>query len=408
MKKQLFLWSIVMLSIIALFCGNAVAGAKITISDDAEINLGFRLQALYLRTDDDSDKDGKFENVDDFKIRRARIRLGADVTELFSMFLQTEFTQEGGSGGDVRLIDAFIKVKPHKLAHFIIGENMAPATRQNLTSSGGPLTADRMGIVYKNLTWGTRALSRFANSTYSDGDAGLRGDVDVRDLGVTLFGSTSLREDAHLKYYLGIYDGIQKASEDKERFAGRVQLNFFDAEPNYYNLSTYLGKKKTVGVGAAFDTQSSVAMDLATMDDVDYTMYTFDVFSDYPVGNGTLTFEAAYIDLDLDSATMLDPSGSGNPASARNAKQSQGNGWYAQAGYYINKWQPWVGYETWDSDASNDKGSFDAYRIGLTYFFAGHNANIKIGYEHFEADEDFTGTKEDSIDTFLAGVYITY
>ncbi|MHC4256710.1 MAG: porin [Planctomycetota bacterium] len=408
MMKKLFLWSIVMLSIIALFYGNAMAGAKITINDNAEINLGFRLQSLYLNTDSDIDGDGSFESLDDFKIRRARIRLGADVTQYFSLFLQTEFAQGAGSGGDVRLIDAFAKIKPHKLAHFVIGENMAPVTRQNLTSSGGLMTVDRPGITYKNLTWGARALSTFSNVTYGDSASGLSGDVDVRDLGVTLFGSTSFREDAHLKYYLGVYDGIQEAGEDKERFAGRAQFNFFDAEPNYYGVSTYLGKKKTIGVGAAFDTQTSVAVDLATGDDVDYAMYTFDVFADYPVGDGTLTFEAAFLDLDLDDATMLDPVGKGLMSDAKNAKQSQGDGWYVQAGYYINKWQPWVGYETWDSDASNDKGDFDALRVGLTYFYAGHNANIKIGYEHFKADEDFTGKKEDSIDTLLVGVYMTY
>ncbi len=88
--------------------------------------------------------------------------------------------------------------------------------------------------------------------------------------------------------------------------------------------------------------------------------------------------------------------------------QSQGDGWYAQVGYYINKWQPWFGYEKWDADASNDKGDFDAYRVGLTYYFAGHNANIKIGYEHFEADEEFTGMTEDTIDTILVGAYMTY
>lgn len=401
MKKQIFLYSIVLLSILALFSGNAMAGAKIKINDDASINLGFRLQTLYLNTDSDLNGDGSFETLDDFKIRRARIRLGADVTKLFSLFLQTEFSQGVGSGGDVRMIDAFLKVKAHKLATFVIGENMAPVTRQNLTSSGGLMTVDRPGISYKNLTWGTRALSTFSNVTYSDGDAGLRGDVDVRDLGITLFGSTSIQDDVHVKYYLGIYDGIQNASQDKERFVGRIQVNFFDAEPGYYGLSTYLGKKKTVGIGAAFDSQSSVDIDTATSKVIDYSMYTFDVFTDYPVGDGTLTFEAAIVNLDLDDATTL-------TGTSKNAQQSQGSGWYVQAGYYINKWQPWVEYETWDSDAASQKGDYDSYRVGLTYFYAGHNANFKVGYEHFEADVNFTGKTEKEINTLVAGVYITY
>ena len=70
-------------------------------------------------------------------------------------------------------------------------------------------------------------------------------------MGVTLFGSGSLSDTSHLKYYLGFYDGIQASGSDKSdrnlRMTARAQLNLFDAEAGYYNLSTYLGKKKTLG-----------------------------------------------------------------------------------------------------------------------------------------------------------------
>lgn len=122
-----------------LMVSNAGAGAKVQINEDAEIDLGFRLQTLYLNTDRDLDADGSFEKVGDFLVRRARLRLDADVNQNVSIFLQTEFSQEGASGGNVRLIDAFVKFKLNKLATIIIGENMAPVTRQNLTSSGGLL-----------------------------------------------------------------------------------------------------------------------------------------------------------------------------------------------------------------------------------------------------------------------------
>ncbi len=74
------------------------------------------------------------------------------------MFLQTEFAEEAGTGADMRIIDAFVTLKPHKLAYLYLGENMAPVLRQNLTSSGGLMAVDRPAVIYKNLTWGTRAL----------------------------------------------------------------------------------------------------------------------------------------------------------------------------------------------------------------------------------------------------------
>ncbi len=397
MRKRLLVYLLVVLAVLAFQATSALAGATIQISDDSKIDLGFRLQALYLNTDSDIDSDGGFESLDDFKVRRGRIRLGADITKWVSMFLQTEFAEpEAGTGADMRVIDAFVQLKPHKLANLYMGENMAPVLRQNVTSSGGMMAIDRPGVIYKNLTWGTRALSTFANTTFGDTDAGLRGDVDVRDTGLTLFGSDSLTEMVHFKYYLGVYDGVQNAGDDSERYAARVQVNFFDPEPGYYNLSTYLGKKKTVGFGAAYDSQDDVDADASG--NIDYRMFTFDAFADYPVGPGYLTFEAAYIDLDLDDGGVI--------STGKTAKNSQGDGFYTQAGYFINNWQPWIEYEDWSSDGTD--GGYDLTRVGLTYFIKGHNANIKVGYESFNADENIGSTNEDSIDTFVTGFYVTY
>ncbi|HEX9776904.1 MAG TPA: hypothetical protein VGA63_02065 [Geopsychrobacteraceae bacterium] len=394
------------LLLVVVCASTALAGAELKINEEAKINLGFRLQTLYLTQDRDLDGDGDFESHDDFKIRRARLRLGADVTKQIGIFLQTEFSEDAAAGGDVRMIDAFVQLKPHKLANIFIGENMAPGPRQTLTSSGALLALDRPGITYKSLTWGARAVTQFANTTYADADSGLRGDVDVRDTGITLFGTHSFNAALHVKYYLGIYDGIQQADADDERVAGRLQVNFFEAEEAYYELSTYLGKKKTVALGAAFDRQASVAADLAGGSDADYALYSVDLFADYPLGPGSVTFEAAYTDLDLDGATALDVAGDGSRLV--DARQAQGDGYYLQAGYYINNMQPWAEYESWEAAAASGKGSYDAYRVGFSYFLAGHNANLKIGYEKMTADALIGTSREDSIETFAAGLFITY
>ncbi len=396
MRQKLALCILVTLAVFLFQAGSAQAGARIQISDDSKIDLGFRLQALYLNTDKDIDSDGDFESFDDFKVRRARIRLGADVTKWVSMFLQTEFSEGAGAGADMRVIDAFVQLKPHKLANLYLGENMAPVLRQNVTSSGALMAIDRPAINSKNLTWGTKAPAAFTNTTIDDFSAGLTGDVDVRDTGLTLFGSDSLNDMVHFKYYAGVYDGVQNADQDSERYAARVQINFFDPEPGYYNLSTYLGEKKTIGLGAAFDTQEDVDADASG--NIDYQMFTFDAFVDYPVGPGYLTFESAYIDLDLDGGGVI--------STGNTAKNSQGKGFYAQAGYFISNWQPWVEYEDWNSDGAT--GDFDNLRCGLTYFIKGHNANIKAGYETFNGDHNFTGTNEDRINTFVTGLYVTY
>ena len=106
-----------------------------------------------------------------------------------------------------------------------------------------------------------------------------------------------------------------------------------------------------------------------------------------------------YNDLDLDDATSI---------GGVDARNTQGNGYYFQTGYLIGKLQPWAGYEVWESDGVADEGSWDAWKVGITYFVKGHNANIKLGYESFTADRPFAGGTEDSIDTLILGFYITY
>lgn len=401
MSRRIFGSFLVMAMVMGWHAGMAQAGAEIKISEDAKIDLGFRLQTLYINTERDLDNSGSFETDNDFKVRRARIRLGADVTDMVGIFLQTEFSEdEAGTGGDVRLIDAFVKVAPNPWLQLIGGENMAASLRQNLTSSGALMAIDRPGIIYKNLTWGARSLHTFSNATYADSDSGLRGTVDVRDMGATLFGEGGVADNVSLKYYLGIYDGVQQpAPNDKDnlRYAARVQVNLFDPEPGYYNLSTYLGKKKTVGFGLTYDSQDDVVVGS------DYTEWSIDAFTDYPVGPGSLTVEAAYINLDLDD---------NNPV----LQKAEGDGFYIQGGYFWNNWQPWLEYETWSSEAANDLGSYDCFRFGVSYFLKGHNANVKAGYEIFNTDQNFTyevgGSRipstEDSINSFVVGLYVTY
>lgn len=382
---------------------NALAGAKIEISDDSSFDLGFRIQALYLNNDDD-----RTTNENEFKVRRARFRLKGDVTKYFTGFLQTEFSDDDvNSGGDVRLIDAWVMAKPFEVLNVIGGMQMAAVARQGMTGSGALMTIDRPGVNNYMLTWGGNGRVAFNNGTLAGTKNGLSGDVQVRDLGFSLFGHTSFTETMHFKYYLGVFEGQDPATRisDDERYTGRVQFNLFDAESGLFNSSTYLGTKKTIGFGAGYDTQSDVAVDSMTGRMIDYSFFTFDIFAELPnIGPGTLTAEAAYNDLDLDDAGVLLGERTGGVLSGIPAIQSQGSGFYVQTGYYINKWQPWVMYEMWDGDGAGDAGDWDALRVGVSYFIKGHNANIKAGYEI--VNNDTPGQPD--IDTFVIGLYMTY
>lgn len=399
-KKMIFL----ILISLALAIPNSWAGMKLKISDDTDINLGFRLQSQFLSTDN---KDGTTgDTFNDFNIRRARLRLGGNVTKWMSFFIQTDKgSGSGGSGFDMRLIDTFVTLNLHPMAKIYLGQHMAPAGRQITTTSGGLMAIDRPNITNYNLTWGLNGRMSFNTANFPDGNLALANDTSVRDEGVTLFGSKSMTDTFHFKYYLGAYDGIQDTGNDNKRFIGRVQVNFLDPEPGYYNTSTYLGKKKTLGFGISYDGQDGITTDAAT-GEVDYRWFEIDAFAEYPIGNaGSLTFETAFMDLDLDDSTQFNDSGT-----SVDVRKTQGQGWYAQTGYFLKDWnlQPWIAYEQWESDAVDSDGSFDAWRVGISYFFKGHNANIKLGYESLESDTNIGSSTEDTVNTFLIGFYITY
>lgn len=362
--------------------GVANAGAKIKINDDATINLGFRVQALLLS------RSGNGE--DEFKMRRARLRLGSTITDKASIFLQTDV-----SGKTVKMIDAFITFKPSKTLNIIVGENMVPASRQNLTSSSALLTMDRPGTTYKTLNWGSRALKSFSNTTINETKGGFATKYAVRDGGATIFGKGDINSTTHFKYYAGIYNGSNKPASDTFEYATRVQLNFGDAESGYYNLSTYLGKKQTFSLGASYTAQKDAAVETATGKAVDYSLLSLDAFAEQPIGEGSLTAEASYSKVDLDGAGELTTGGNG--------KNSEGDGYYAQTGYLLNNWQIWAGYEAWSSTNSDKIGSFDSARLGVTYFLKGHNLNIKAGVEKTNLDWD--GSTDT---TFVLGAYVNF
>lgn len=404
MKKSLLALPIVLTALALPMTSSA--GMKLKIAEDTEIDLGFRVQAQYIATNND-DGNGDFQSEDKFNVRRARLRLGGKVTKWMGFFIQTDAgSTSGGSGFDMRIIDAYATLNLHQLAKFYMGEHMAPAGRIITTSSGGLMTIDRPNITNYNLTWGLNGRANFNTSSLADGNLALDGGNTVRDQGVTLFGSKSLTDMAHIKYYLGVYNGIQQGTDnDEERYTLRVQANFLDPEPGYFNLSTYVGKKKTVAVGFSYDWQDEIAMD-AIKNEVDYQWWSADLHLEHPVGPGSATLEFAYQDLDLDDATLLN-----DGVGLQDARQTQGDGWYVQTGYLLTDWniQPWFLYESWESDAvANDLGGFDSWRVGLTYFFKGHNANIKAGFEQVNADENIDGSDKDEINTFLIGFYVTY
>jgi hypothetical protein len=197
-----------------------------------------------------------------------------------------------------------------------------------------------------------------------------------RDAG---FEARGLVLDNHIEYRAGLFQGYRKpavaavppdttgevASQNMFRFAGRIQVNFLDAEPGFFYAGTYLGKKKIASVGAALDIQSG------------YKHWAVDGFVDLPAGPGTLTAQVNFSK--WNGGTFL-------PLNAMMvAPLPSQTAIMAEAGYRFDAFPiaPVVKFEQLgfaDSDVKNTR-----IGGGVSYFPYGHNINLKAMFTNINA-----------------------
>jgi hypothetical protein len=159
-----------------------------------------------------------------------------------------------------------------------------------------------------------------------------------------------------LEYRLGAFQGARDAGSQRAfRYAGRVQYELLDSEgTGFFYTGTYLGTKKVAAVGAAFDAQDR------------YHAFDVDAFVDYPSGPGAVTAQAAFNRFD---------------GGATFATLPRQNVTFAEVGYFIREWKltPVLQITT---RAIIDAAAGDETRwsIGANYWWAGHNANVKVAF----------------------------
>jgi hypothetical protein len=267
------------------------------LGDEMALNLGFSLHTLVRLTDFQNPNSNDADSGLDFLLRSGRARLGGYYTDYVKFFFQTDASVATDNDASVRVSDATVNLHYKEMAQFIMGLQKAPAYRSILTSDDALLSIDRPGITNYNLTWGLRGKVEFNTIALKNTNSGIHGPFQDRDLGATFFGTYSFTHYLHLKYYAGLYEGIQKDpdNDDHLRSTVRIQMNLFDPEPDYDNLGTYLGSKKTVAIAWSCDRQTDVTTDSLKGNGVSYfSCNEMDLFVEYPAGPGSVTFEGSY------------------------------------------------------------------------------------------------------------------
>jgi len=319
-------------------------------------------------------------------IRRTRLLVGGTLFKTFEYFFDTDAPnlfkgdvgtnptamtpvngtgQKGGNGIIVQ--DAYGTWKAYEDAFKIdIGYMLTPGAHNALQGAG-----TLYGLDYFSNT--------FVHNTLLNTAAGVN--PAGRDAGLQFRG---LVLDNHLEYRAGIFQGKrnagtvdQVAGQNMFRLAGRLQINILDAETGFFYAGTYLGKKKVLSVGGAFDFQD------------DYKHWAADAFLDMPAGPGGIT---AQVNVGgwkggnfttpplTDSMTAI----------------------MAEAGYRFDAVpiSPIVKLEHLTGKVATV--DFKQTRIGggLAYWPFGHTINVKAFYTHSTSKADVDGAESVGQDQF--------
>jgi len=334
--------------------------AILRISDSVAFRFGAEVQLNYEALQD-VNSGGYSQN---FYIRRGRFLMLGALPHGVTLFLQTDGGAMLGYAGQngvknvnsgFRFIDA--------LAHWAFaGKTMAleaglflvPSVRQRLTKNWEFMSLDLATWVFQEQT----PLTENANRDYGVG-------LD----GVILNDRLSYRFDVldgH-RYPAGAPEpphGAPAGSRNSPRIAGRLMYDFFEPEYAYAYNGTFLRPNKVASLAFVGDGQGY------------YKAFGGDAFFQWPVGSGSVTFEADYLHYDAHHFVY---NIGGTPTPLPEQQTFFTNAGYCFLGY---KLQPWVRFETLTyAEPVNLAKEQSRVGGGVNYYVLGFNFKLTAAYE---------------------------
>jgi hypothetical protein len=368
MRRNIILLLIILtFSAIPLFAEEEKDLLKLTYGDDKWIALHCLLQTQiysqneYIPEKGESESDAVWSKG--FQVRRSRFILNGQVAKEIEFFIQTDDVLIGSQGkgsnyksntGNTKGVytqDAFINYKLKDEFEVAVGLMTIPFMHQSMESA-----ASLLGVDYNSIVISPGSISN-----------------EWRDTGLLIRG---LWQKKIFDYRFGIFRGQPREYDDTTnktinpgsapRFSGRLQLNFADPETGFFYSGNYLGRKDIISVGGGFDIQSNASRIKGELSD--YFAWTADLTLDHKIDEDlTVTFQGAYLSASNIPGASID-------------KQW---GYFAQAGILIENIQPVLKYQYWEGDTNSLNNIKSSYlNAGLNYFFRGHNANLKMEYQH--------------------------
>ena len=383
-----------------LFAGTAIAGPQMTFGpeDKGVLQLDYKGQ-FQMTVRDSGSGDNNEDSTSNFNFRRNRIALMGKYGDMMSLYVQTEFTEDvnvktlgvasSNQGTEFQMLDAVMRFDIDNAFKVNVGKFKYNLSRENLEACEMPLTLDR---------------SLFIRTAYTT----------TRDQGVAVWGNLF---NNVFQYRADVMEGRKAVSGDTApsssfRYSVRSHVTLLDPESDYGYKGTYLGKKKVLTFGAAYQFEPEIAYGdtVAKTDKKDYSAWTVDAFFEYPLaGAGTVTASAAYEDVDLGDAYK-----GANPDPDTIGLNGQKNGWYVKGGYMLPTvpLQFFGRYEKWKFASLNNiyDQRIDWYGGGANYFFRDQNLKLTMEVSRTAFDKEGTvdGVASKNFTTFITQLQLIF
>lgn len=331
---------------LALLSNQVFAEATLQRNENQFINIGIASRVSFSSIKDAA-PNGK-DRSNDFEVEEARLYTNGKVHENVTF----EFNFARNSADDkIELLDGHLGLEFNNYAHFWAGRFLPPASR---ASAAAPMYSTTFDFPIAEL-----GSYQFAG----------------RDNGAVFFGTD---KSEAFKYYVSATNGRQGGSNqaDNLSYATRLQYNFWDTEPGFYNLASYDGKKSILSVGGSYRYQKDGAGTILNKGDSKY--WNLDARLEKPLSDGAvLGAEASYYNYDNDNTgdTVLPE-----------AKGFFVNGSYTFAEKVgIGKFQPKIIYQEFNNDTTGlDRKRVD---IGVGYLIDG-DSNKRIDVFYFRENRN--------------------
>jgi hypothetical protein len=363
------------------------AGARITFGDEDQgaLQLQYKGEFRFNYRDIGSGEDGT-DSTTNLGFRRNRLAVMGAWSDKVSLYVQGEFADPNlapvdfsGAGFDTgfSLLDAAVRFSFSDAFKVTVGRFKYNLSRENLEECEQALTLDR---------------SLFIRPSY----------VATRDDGIAVWGN--LFGD-RFQYRVDAMEGRQAAAgtiapSSSPRYSARGHITLLEPENRYGYKATYLGEKKVLTVGAAYQIEPDVTYVDPSLQfgKEDYQAWTVDGFFEYPLGGGAITASAAYEKVDIGDAYQ-----GANPDDGATGLNGAKNGWYAKGGFLFpgTPVQVFGRYEKWRFACLNNVFDqiLDWYGIGANYYVWGQNLKLTAEWSKTDFDQEGTFTSLQSTRT---------